>query len=67
MKITIVYDGQKKCFVATGTDTAEDGTKLSKSMDIESSEAVRMTVWRLYVALLDDLSEMYLDMKSPLM
>ena len=65
MTITIVYDPWKKCFVATGTDRTADGTELSKSMDIESSKD--MTVYRLYDILLDDLSEMYLDMKSPLM
>lgn len=65
MKITIFYDGKKKCFIATGTDTAEDGTRLSKSMDIESPKD--MTIWRLYDVLIDDLSQIYLDMKSPLM
>lgn len=65
MKITITYDGRKKCFVAIGTDTADDGTKLSKSMDIENPK--EMSVYRLYDVFCDDLSEMYLDMKSPLM
>ena len=65
MKITIVCDKQRKCFVATGTCTADDGAELSKSMDIEYPE--EMTLDRLYSILCDDLSEMYLDMKSPLM
>ena len=65
MKITIVYDEQRKCFVAVGTCTADDGTELSNRMDIEYPD--EMTVERLYSILCDDLSERYLDMKSPLM